>query len=45
MLHPDKIKEKALKDLASNVFIDIVAAHEVLSNEDNRQVLTKPLRY
>ena len=37
MLHPDKIKDQVMKKLANAVFMDIVAAHEVLGNEDSRQ--------
>ena len=40
MLHPDKIKDAKLKDIANTVFMDIVAAYEVLGNEDKRQVRT-----
>jgi len=37
MLHPDKIKDPKLKETANGVFMDIVAAYEVLGNEDKRQ--------
>lgn len=37
MLHPDKIKDSKLKETANTVFMDIVAAYEVLGNEDKRQ--------
>jgi thiol-disulfide isomerase/thioredoxin len=37
LLHPDKVKDPKQKVVAQSVFMDIVAAYEVLGSEDKRQ--------
>lgn len=37
LLHPDKVKDPKQKQVAQSVFMDIVAAYEVLGSEDKRQ--------
>jgi hypothetical protein len=37
LLHPDKVKDPKQKEVAQSVFMDIVAAYEVLGSEDKRQ--------
>lgn len=36
-MHPDKVKDTELKELASVAFMDIVAAYEVLGDPEKKK--------